>query len=310
VKDRKIGVVFGGPSSESAISKRSADNVFAALKRKSYDVSMVELDRNIVENIKLKKIEVAYLITHGNPGEDGSVQGLFELLGIPYTYSGVLASALALDKHLAKVMMKRDAVPVLEDRMIDKGSLAVMMKKTIEELAFPIIMKPNKEGSSVGISVIRNKSEWEDKLPKAVNQYGPMIVEPFIEGREITVGVFQETGDKLTALPIIELKPKNAFYDFEAKYTKGMTEFICPAKFEPLLTEQIAKASLSAFKALGCSGAVRVDFMVDGQNFWALEVNTIPGMTETSDLPMAAAATGISFDDLVEKILLTAALKK
>ena len=305
--NEKIAIIYGGPSSESSVSRRSAENVYQALKKKNYNVIKIELTQNIAEDLKKEKIEKVYLITHGSPGEDGSVQGLLELLKIPYTGSGILASALTLDKKKTKEILAYNHLPVLEDLIVSKQD-DIDKKLNNITLNFPLIIKPNKEGSSVGIHIAQDKRELEDLIVQSIKDYDSLMVEEFVKGREMTVGILEEN-HKFFALPILELVPHNDFYDFEAKYTDGMTDFIVPAHLSKNLTKQIQKIAERAFTVVGGRSCGRVDFIVKDDKFWILEINAIPGMTSTSDLPQEAKAFGLEFEDLVEKILLTADLK-
>lgn len=303
----KIAIVYGGPSSESAVSNRSAENVYQALKTKKYDVIKIELTQNIAEDLKREQIEKVYLITHGSPGEDGSVQGLLELLQIPYTGSGILASAVTFDKKKTKEILAYNNLPVLEDRIVSKQD-NIDEKLNNINLKFPVIIKPNKEGSSVGIYIVQDKSELKDHIKQSIKKYDSIMIEEFISGTEITVGVLEDDHN-FFALPILELVPHNEFYDFEAKYTDGMTDFIVPARLSESLTKKIQEIAVKAFKVIDGRSCGRVDFIIKDDKFWILEINSIPGMTSTSDLPQEAKAFGLEFEDLVEKILMTADLK-
>ena len=303
----KIAIIYGGPSSESSVSKRSAENVYQALKTKEYNVIKIELTQNIAEDLKREQIEKVYLITHGSPGEDGSVQGLLELLQIPYTGSGILASAVTFDKKKTKEILAYNNLPVLEDRIVSKQD-NIDEKLNNINLKFPVIIKPNKEGSSVGIYIAQDKSELKDRIKQSIKKYDSIMIEEFISGTEITVGVLEDDHN-FFALPILELVPHNEFYDFEAKYTDGMTDFIVPARLSESLTKKIQEIAVKAFKVIDGRSCGRVDFIIKDDKFWILEINSIPGMTSTSDLPQEAKAFGLKFEDLVEKILMTADLK-
>ena len=303
MKNETVAVVFGGPSSESEISKRSAMNVFNALCDLNINAVMVEYSDKLISVLHNKKIDKVFLMMHGNPGEDGSVQGLLELARIPYTYSGVLSSALCLNKKKAKEIMSYYKLPVLNDKLFKD-------KKVLNsDISFPAVLKPNSEGSSIGVTIVNNIKDFKIKISDMLKLYGEILVEPYCKGREFTIGVLEEK-QKIRALPIIELIPKNKFYDYEAKYTDGKTDFVVPAKLPEKIRVKMQKAACDAFMCLGCRSAARVDFVMDKNNrFYILEVNTIPGMTKTSDLPKAAESDGISFKILVKKILDTASLK-
>ncbi len=316
-KKTRIGVLYGGLSSEREVSLRSGKNCFEALKRLGYEnAELIDVDTNLAEVLKKQKTEIAFLCLHGRYGEDGTVQGLLELLRIPYTGSGVLASALCMSKVLTKRVLKAEGLPYPETFVVEKPELAdySALRKRLPEL--PVMIKPLREGSSVGVSKITSEDELRVQLEKTITEYGGALVESYIQGQEITIGVIEQSngnGSKYKALPILELRPKSkaGFYDYEAKYTKGMTEFILPAELSKESTELAQSLAVSTFKALNCSGYGRVDMMVDkhGQPH-ILELNSLPGMTDTSDLPAMAEVAGISYDQLVELILLSAGLDK
>jgi D-alanine-D-alanine ligase len=252
-------------------------------------------------------IEVAFLALHGRYGEDGTIQGLLEIMGIPYTGSGVLASSLGMNKIAAKKVVRGSAVDTPDYCEIaadaDPGEAA---RRVEAELGLPVMLKPVEEGSSLGVTKCPTGEELLDSLAQGLAEYGAMFAEKFVTGTEITVGVLERNGG-LEALPILELVPKNEFYDFEAKYTEGMTEFILPARLDPPVYSAAQRMAVAAFQAIGCRGYARVDIMVDGEGTpWFVEVNTLPGMTNLSDLPAQAKAAGISYEELVETILLTA----
>jgi D-alanine-D-alanine ligase len=309
-----VAVVYGGPSAESEVSARSAKNVLEALLRRKHRAVLVELTRGISEDLAKSGAGTVYLATHGRPGEDGTVQGLLELLQIPYTCSGVLASGLCMNKKRAKDVMGLHGLPLLKDVFIDRSMAEEIVRPgwigraVAEGLGFPVIVKPNAEGSSVGVTVVRDAAEWTAKVPGLLGRYGCLLAERFVRGREMTAGVLELRDGTVRPLPVMELVTGNAFYDYEAKYTAGKTDFIVPARMTKEMTQIVQSSAVRAFKALGCAGTARVDFIVEEDRCWILEVNTIPGMTATSDLPKEAEADGIPFDELVEIILSTARL--
>ncbi|MFC1478459.1 D-alanine--D-alanine ligase [Candidatus Margulisiibacteriota bacterium] len=282
----RVAVLMGGKSREREISFRSGKNVSAALCRKGYDV--IEVDP-ACEKIP-SDIDAAYLVTHGRFGEDGCLQGMLEMMDIPYTGSGVLASALAMNKKAMKQVLAANGIPT-------PGSG--------DGLKPPIIIKPACEGSSIGITRIKEDislEEIQNVIDRTTSEFGEVLVEQLIEGREITVGIVDEQ-----PLPILELVPKAEYYSFEAKYTPGATEFLLPAPLPADITHKMQETALKAHQALGCEGLSRVDIMLDrGMNGYVIDINTLPGMTDQSDLPAEARAAGIEFDDLVERILLSA----
>jgi D-alanine-D-alanine ligase len=246
----------------------------------------------------VNEAEVVFLALHGGAGEDGTIQALLELAGKPYTGSGVLASALAMDKAVSKRMFRDEGIPTPEWVVLSAGDEPPMVD--VEALGgYPLIVKPNTEGSTVGLTVVTRAQDLPDAVALAA-EYGPdVLVERYIPGRELTVAVL---GDE--ALPIVEIKPKGGFYDYEHKYTAGMSEYFCPADLPEPLAARIRDLGLRAAQALGCRGVSRVDFRLSPANEpYCLEVNTIPGMTPTSLVPMAAKARGLSYDQLVSKML-------
>lgn len=304
MKNKLIGVLMGGISREREISLRSGRNVLDALLSKGYRAIAVDvISANCHEQLKTAGIDVAYNILHGALGEDGEIQKILEDLQIPYTGPGVKCSEICIDKIRCKEELLKNGLPTPPFEL--PGSA--------EKITFasPLVIKAAKEGSSFGVSIVKNQEDLASTYNKTLREFGqPVFVEKYIKGREITVGVLQD-GHKILPLPILELVPKNEFYDFEAKYTPGGTEFILPARLAPALTAEIQAVAAKVFRVLKCAGGIRVDFIVDQQDaFYILEVNTVPGMTAQSDLPAEAAAVGITFADLTEKILLTAALNK
>ena len=318
-KKSKIAVLCGGLSNEREVSLRSGKNCLAALQRLGYEnADSVDVSKDLASELREKKIEIAFMALHGKYGEDGAVQGLLELLGIPYTGSGVLASALAMSKPLTKKILSSSDIPYAPTIVVTDRE-----KNRIDDILasigwLPVMLKPINEGSSVGVHKITEKSQIKAKLLETIDEFGGALLEKFVKGQEITVGVLEETpanrnGKDVWALPILELRPKSkaGFYDYEAKYTKVMTEFVLPAELSPEVTKLCQETAVATFRALACSGYARVDMMVDteGQPF-VLEVNTLPGMTDTSDLPAMCEQAGITYDQLVERILMSAGLDK
>lgn len=318
-KQTRIGVLCGGLSNEREVSLRSGKNCLAALKRLGY-VNAIEIDVNqdLYLALKENRIEAAFLALHGKYGEDGTVQGLLELLQIPYTGSGVLASAVAMSKMITKKLLAANNLPMAETVIIDEHEAKNYKQITSSIQWMPVMVKPLAEGSSVGVAKVEEKASLMDAVEETITKYGGAIVEQYIKGQEITVGVLEElgphkNGKDIWALPILELRPKSkaGFYDYEAKYTKGMTEFILPAELSPEVTKHAQEIAIKTFRALQCHGYARVDMMIDaGGQPHILEVNTLPGMTDTSDLPAMAEKAGIPYDTLVERILFSCGLDK
>ncbi len=309
LKTKTIGVLLGGLSGEREVSLRSGRNCLHALRANGYRAVEVDAQRDVGVRLQEAGVEVAFLALHGRYGEDGTIQGLLEVMGIPYTGSGVLASALGMNKVAAKKVVLGSGLPTPDYCEVGAEESAADAAARIEAaLGLPVMLKPVQEGSSLGVSKCKTPDELRSCLETGCVEYGKMFAEAFVPGMEITVGVIERDG-RLEALPILELVPKNEFYDYEAKYTEGMTEFILPARLDPAVYAEAQRAAVAVFTAIGCRGYSRVDMMVDKDGVpWFVEVNTLPGMTELSDLPAQARAAGISYEELVETILLTASL--
>jgi D-alanine-D-alanine ligase len=309
LKTKTIGVLMGGMSGERAVSLRSGANCLRALLASGYRAVEIDALQDVGRRIGEAGAEVAFLALHGRYGEDGTIQGLLEIMGIPYTGSGVLASALGMNKVAAKKVVAASGLPTPDYREVVAADDVRSAAARIEaDLGLPVMLKPVEEGSSLGVSKCKTVEQLECCLQAGLSEFGKMFAERFVTGAEITVGVIERDG-RPEALPILQLVPKNEFYDYEAKYTEGMTEFILPARLEPDTYAHAQQAAIAAFTAIGCRGYSRVDMMVDADGTsWFVEVNTLPGMTELSDLPAQARAAGISYEEFVETILLTAAV--
>ena len=304
IKEMKVGVLMGGLSREREISLKTGAAILKALSEKGYRVKAIDVGNDIAEVLIRERIECAFIALHGRFGEDGSIQGLLELMRIPYTGSGVLASALAMDKIVSKRVFVAEKIPTPPSEAFTREAIERESGVNIS-LPLPVVVKPAREGSTIGVSIVREKEELVPALKKAAECDEDLLVEAFIQGKEITVGILEKV-----VLPIIEIAPKSGFYDYRSKYTRGETQYIIPARLpreKYLLAQEI---SLKAFKALGCSGCVRVDLMTDEEgDSYVIDVNTMPGMTETSLVPQAAQHAGIPFGDLAERILLGASLR-
>jgi D-alanine-D-alanine ligase len=301
---KRIGVMMGGLSREREISLKTGKAILKALTEKGYTAIAIDVGDDIAEKLVKEKIECAFLALHGRFGEDGTIQGMLELMKIPYTGSGVLASALAMHKVMSKKFFLCEKIPTPRYEVFQREKIKKdLPKKT--SLSLPVVVKPAREGSTIGVSIVRKEEELGPALMKAAEYDEEILVEEFMKGREITVGILENI-----PLPVIEIAPKSGFYDYHSKYTKGETQYILPARIprEKYLFAQ--EISLKAFQELDCSGVARVDLMTDeNENPFVIDINTMPGMTETSLLPMAANYAGIPFEDLVERILLGACLK-
>nr|AIA16739.1 D-alanine--D-alanine ligase [uncultured bacterium] len=308
----RIAVLCGGLSSEREVSLRSGNNCFEALKRLGYqNVVLIDMDRQVAQRLTEEKAEVVFLALHGQYGEDGCVQGMLEILGIPYTGNRLTASAMTMNKDLTKKILAAEGLPVLPSVTVYRNGKASDSLDNVSRLNFPVMVKPLSEGSSVGMSKVNQPEDLETAVATAA-ECGPWImIEQFVKGRDLTVGVFNRNG-KPVVTPILEIRPKPGkaeWYDYNAKYTEGMTEFILPAELPDDVTRLVQEKTLEAHQAMGCYGVSRVDWVMDANHqAYILEVNTIPGMTNLSDLPAQAKAMGVSYDELVECLLHTAAL--
>jgi D-alanine-D-alanine ligase len=301
---KHVAVLMGGWSAEREVSLRSGAACAAAAERAGYRVTRIDVARDIATVLQNLKPDVALNVLHGRPGEDGTLQGVLEVIGIPYTHSGVLASSLAMQKDLAKIMLKAAGVPVPEGMVVSRFEAA---KQHV--LPRPYVIKPIAEGSSVGVFIVTDKHEHPpQELFREDWTFGETVLcEQYIPGKELTCAVM---GDR--ALGVIEIVPKVRFYDYEAKYAPGGSEHVLPAKIPPDVYEDLRRLTLAAHRALGCRGVTRADFRWDEtagkQGLACLEVNTQPGMTETSLVPELAAHAGISFEELVRWMIEDASL--
>jgi len=298
LKDKKIGILMGGWSPEREISLRTGRAVEKVLGEAGYKVLAFDLQpfslTETMQKIVKKGIEVIFLALHGPGGEDGCIQGLLELMEIPYTGSGVLASALAMNKHLSKKIFASQGILTPRCQLF---SFQDRNRKIF--LPLPVVVKPNGQGSALGVSIAEQPEEIEKALNLAFKYDQWVLVEEYIAGKEISVAILEGN-----PLPVIEIVPKTRFYDYEAKYSSGMSDHIIPARLPEEQQHQAQEIARAAFHSLGCEGVARVDLIVaPGGEIYVLEINTIPGMTETSLLPEAARAAGISFLNLVEKLL-------
>ena len=299
LQSRRIGVIMGGRSGERAISLKTGRAIFQSLKRQGFKAVAIDAGKDLPVQLRRQKIQFAYLALHGPGGEDGTVQGLLESMGIPYTGSGVLASALAIDKIASKRLFQSAGLATprwFEVKLPVPADIAARVRR----LGFPVVVKPARQGSALGVSIVRHPKELAAALKKAFQLDANVLVEQFIKGPEITVGILGPH-----ALPIIEIVPTGrSFYDFHAKYAPGGSRHLLPARISARAAQRARDLSLAACEALQTRAVARVDLIVGPKDSpTLLEVNTIPGMTETSLLPDAAAAAGISFDALVRQIM-------
>ena len=299
LKKKKIAVLMGGLSAEREVSLNSGKAVLASLVAQGHQAVGIDVGRDLPQRLAAEKVELAFIALHGRFGEDGSVQGLLELMAIPYTGSGVLASALAIDKIASKVMFASAGMLLAPYQVLRRGEELILAHP------LPVVVKPSKEGSSVGVSIVRDPGKMQAALDEAFRYDSEILIERFIDGREVQVGILDGR-----AMGAIEIVPKGEFYDYEAKYTDGGAEHILPARVPADVYEAVLKEGEKAHAALGCDCYSRVDFLVtEAGECYLLEVNTLPGMTDLSLLPEIARGAGIEFGELVLRILCAASLK-
>jgi len=325
-KKLNVALIVGGASAEREVSKHSSQGIYNALLEIGYSVTLIDpayglkqperaedffsekdlfpiSSRNYLEAVNsslFDSVDVAFLGLHGKWGEDGIIQSLLELRNINYTGSDVLASSLTMDKMMSKIVMRDHHISVPDGFVIEKKySYEAVLQKIKNECTFPLIIKPNDQGSTFGLTVCEKEDDVQGALTLSFQYSDKTLIEEFIPGRELTVGILDNE-----VFPVLEIRPKHTLYDYECKYTTGMSEYIVPADLPEQLAMQIKEQARCAFISLGCRGYARVDFRLnDDEKFYCLEVNSLPGMTATSLLPKAAKAVGISFTQLVEKIV-------
>lgn len=304
----RVALLAGGTSGEREVSLKGAQGVIKALSPKRYEVTLYDPAQDLSRLVAdAKNIDVAFILLHGPLGEDGTVQGFLDLLEIPYQGSGVLGSALAMNKQVAKTLYRYSGILVPDWRLITHNDIiknpAGLTRCLIEQLGLPLIIKPVSQGSSLGMSVIKRPEELLDGLEAALVFDQEVLVEEFISGREITGGVLGNADP--IALPLVEIIPGDtySFFDYEAKYRPGASKEICPAILSPHLTEKAKAYALTAHQTLHLRGYSRTDMMVREEEIFVLETNTIPGMTETSLLPQAAQAAGLPFSELLDRLI-------
>ncbi len=306
----RVAVLKGGRSLERQVSLRSGARVQDALEHLGHEVLAIDVGPELVAVLSQAPPEVAFVALHGRDGEDGTVQELLEVMGIPYTGSGVSACIRAADKVLAKHAMRDRGIPTPDFYAFNETAFkalgAARALPAIEErLQFPIVVKPARQGSALGIKFARTPADVPAALVAAFSYDRKVLLERYVRGRELAVSILERAGTPVT-LPIVEAVPEqDSFYDFESRYEIGRTRFVCPAELEPALARRASEIALETYQLLGCAGFARVDLMLahDTGELFVLEANTIPGLTETSLLPQAAEAAGISFDQLVESVL-------
>ncbi len=298
-----VALLAGGISSEREVSLNSGEQVFDALDKSKYDIRRYDPQFDLARLVQdAAEIDIALIILHGPFGEDGTVQGMLDLLNIPYQGSGVLGSALAMNKVVTKQLYEKAGLPVPPYVVLDRGE-TVDAEKCVAEFGLPLVVKPVEAGSSVGMSIVKSADDLPGALDLAGEFDDTILIESFIEGTEITVGVIGN--NKLEALPLIEIIPDKSheFFDYEAKYTAGITQEICPARIADELTQKAQEYALLAHQALYCKGYSRTDMILKDDEMYVLETNTIPGMTATSLFPQAAQQAGMNFSQVLDKLI-------
>ncbi len=312
ISKKRIGVLMGGLSAERDVSMRSGQAIYQGLQELGYDSVMIDVDSEVVNTLKKEQVELAFLALHGGTGENGAIQGLLEVLGIPYTGSGILSSAIAMDKEQSKKLFAHHGIPVAPSIVIKNRSAEISHGNTdatgayqfpdfpVPSFDLPWVVKPVAEGSSIGVNMVKQEGDLLPCIEKTFEFGHRVIVEKFIKGKELHIGL---VGDRV--LGGVEVRPSLEFYNYEAKYTSGLTDYILPPEVDAAAYELAKEMALRAHLALRCSGATRVDFMLDENDNtpYILEVNTLPGMTTTSLMPKIAKAAGMNFNDLIEEMI-------
>jgi D-alanine-D-alanine ligase len=307
----RIGVLMGGQSPEREVSLRTGTAVHQSLRRRGYDAVMIDVGPTLYRDLQDQKIEIAFVSLHGPGGEDGVIQGFLETLGIPYTGSGLQANAIGMHKVMTKTILAAYKIPVPAGTVIKRGErVSSGLALRSARLRWPVVVKPASQGSTIGVTIVRKPSQWPEALELAHRYDREAMVEAYIPGHEVTVSLVGSREGLPTVLPAVEIVAPDGFYDFSAKYEKGKTQYLCPAPLSAAITKQINALALKTYQVMGCDGAIRVDFRITPRGRpYVLEINTVPGMTETSLLPMAAAQAGIDYDELTERILRSALVR-
>jgi len=302
---------MGGWSREREISLLSGQMVCDALIRRGLNALPIDVKKDSLQTLMNSHIDVAFIALHGKGGEDGQIQAILQVMGIPYTGSGILACALSLNKAYSKMIFQASSIRTPDYHLVGRDEdLSGARRGILEELGLPVVLKPTSEGSSIGVQFVRSEEALDENLQTLRIKFGNLIAERLVEGMCATVGILG-CGDEARALPVLELVPEREFYDYTAKYTKGMTQFIIPARLEESVYAKAEELALRAHHALGCHGFSRADMVVENDRVpYVLEVNSIPGLMQLSDLPAEARHQGIEYDDLVVEILKSAFVKR
>lgn len=302
----RVAVLMGGSSAEREVSLKSGRAVCEALNARGYEVIPIDVGRDVAQQLTAAKVDVAFIALHGKYGEDGTIQGLLEILGIPYTGSGVLASAVAMDKITTKRLLLAESLPtprfcVISRPLPGEEPWETYRHEVLTTVGLPAVVKPATQGSTIGVTFVHTEDVLLPGLQEAFRYDDRVLVEEFISGPEVTAAVLGNRHPRV--LPLIEIVSETGVYDYYAKYTPGMSAHIIPPRLPAGLCEEISELALKVYRLLGCKGFARIDFLVGNGRPYVLEVNTIPGLTEVSLFPDAARAAGISLGELVEELL-------
>jgi len=305
---KNIAVLMGGRSLEREISIKSGQRISNALRKLGHDVTKLDVDQSIVDNLKAEKFDLAYIALHGKDGEDGTVQEMLEVLGIPYTGPGVYANVLSFDKIISKQIFNNLGIPTPLFYFLNASSFrelgaSKILPHIVKKLGLPLVVKPSAQGSALGIKLVEREEDLTEAIISALGYSKKVILEKYIKGIELAASIIGK--DKPQVLPIVEIVPENNFFDFESRSKAGDTEYFVPARISKDEIKKVTDTALSVHRALECTDLSRVDIVLDSSSRtpYVLELNTSPGMTDTSLLPMAAGEAGISFEELVEKIV-------
>ncbi len=298
---------MGGRSLEREVSIKSGQRVSNALRKLGHNVTKLDVDESIIDNLTKNKIDLAYIALHGKDGEDGTMQEMLEALDIPYTGPGVYSNILSFDKIISKQMLENKGISTPPFYFLNESSFkelgaSKILPAVINKLGLPLVVKPSAQGSALGIKIIKNEKKLPDAIISALSYSKKVIIEKFIKGTELAVSIIGK--EKVQVLPVVEIVPKKKFFDFESRFSVDETEYFVPARLKQKISEDVEKTALDVHNALDCHKLSRVDIILDQNNVpYVLELNTSPGMTDTSLLPMAAKEAGMEFEDLVEKII-------
>jgi D-alanine-D-alanine ligase len=307
LNDMRIGVLMGGRSLERDVSLRSGRRVSNALNELGHDVLDLDVDENLVPTLKRERPDLIYIALHGKFGEDGTVQGLLEIMDIPYTGPGVFSSSIGFNKALSKEIFQREGIPtppfyVLSEATFQEMGAVSSLESVGDKLGFPLVVKPAAQGSALGVKVASTQDELPEAVRSALHYDERIILEKYVEGTEVAASIIGN--DELDALPLVETVPQSGFFDFDSRYTPGLTEYYCPARLDDDATIRATDIAMRTHRVLGCLNVSRVDIIIDADGVpQVLELNISPGMTETSLLPMAAEVAGLEFKDLVGSLV-------